>query len=68
MVVEKDQEQVRVFFDAFLHQKQDTPGLRPPQVHYQARSSDGRIRTYTGIFLKIEDSVSLFCTRRMPDT
>ncbi len=68
MVAEKDQEQVRAFFDAFLHRKEDTPGLRPSQIRYQARSFDGSIRTYTGIFLKIEDSVSLFCSRRMPDT
>lgn len=68
LVAEKDRQRVRDFFDAYLYQKQDTPGLRPSQIRYQARSSDGSIRTYTGIFLKIEDSVSLFCSRRMPDT
>ncbi len=68
LVAEKDRERVRAFFHAFLNRKQETPGLRPPQIRYQARSSDGSIRTYTGIFLKIDAAVSLFCCRRMPDT
>lgn len=38
------------------------------QIRYRARSSDGTIRAYGGIFLKVKESLSLFCCRKLQET
>lgn len=62
---EEDRERLRAFFRDFC-QKQ-LSGERPPQIVYRALSSDGSYKTYTGLFLKLDGLVSLYCCRRSPD-
>ena len=38
---------------------------KPPQITYKARSSDGSIKQYMGIFIKVDESVSFYCCREM---
>ena len=66
-VCEDNRETVRAFFKDFFAKRFSEPDAKPPQITYRALSSSGKIRTYTGIFLKIDTSVSLFCCRSIPD-
>ena len=66
-VVEEEREAVRSFFHAFRQKKLYQPGEKPPQIAYHAKSSSGEIKMYSGIFLKMDDSVSLYCCRCVPD-
>lgn len=66
-VCEDNREAVRAFFKDFFAKRFSEPDAKPPQITYRALSSSGKIRTYTGIFLKIDTSVSLFCCRSIPD-
>lgn len=65
-VFEEDREKVRSFFTGF-YQGGFSESDMPPVVRYRALSSGGRLQTYTGIFLKVDASVSLFCCRNVPD-
>lgn len=67
LVVPRDIEKVRTFFYDFCQKRLYQPDGKPPQIRYRAYSSSGEIRTYNGIFLKMEESVSLFCCRRIAD-
>lgn len=67
-VFEDDREKVQAFFNDFYQKKFADSDLQPPQIKYRALSSSGRLKTYTGIFLKIDTCVSLFCCRNIPDT
>lgn len=67
-VVEEDKEKVRSFFYDFRQKKLFKAGEKPPQISYRALSSDGQIKLYSSIFLKMDDSISLFCCRNVPDT
>lgn len=65
-VLEEDREKVRRFFCDFYRQAfsgTDTP----PVIRYRALSSGGILKTYTGLFVKMDASVSLFCCRCTPD-
>ncbi|MBQ8833532.1 MAG: PAS domain-containing protein [Oscillospiraceae bacterium] len=64
----EDRQQVRDFFRAFYQKKLSEADGRPPQITYRALSSGGVLRTYTGIFLKLDANVSLYCCRNMPET
>lgn len=66
-VCEEDREAVRAFFKNFYQKKFAESDSKPPQITYRALSSSGDMKTYTGIFLKIDNSVGLFCCRNMPD-
>lgn len=61
-----DRDKVRKFFSDF-YQKRLGSDSGPPQIQYRALSGNGEQKTYTGLFLKIDTSVSLFCCRNMPD-
>lgn len=63
----QDQERLRRFFNEFYHRKLRDADGRPPQIMYRAMSSAGGYKTYTGIFLKMDNDVSLFCCRKAPD-
>lgn len=65
-VFEEDREKVRSFFSSFYQTKLSGAEV-PPVIRYRALSSDGTLKTYTGLFLKIEPTVSLFCCRNVPD-
>ena len=63
-----DVEKVQKFFEEFSdnrRQLQDTE--QPLVINYHARSSDGHIRAYSGIFLKIDENISFYCCRRLVD-
>lgn len=64
---EQDRERLRSFFRDFYRRKLHGADGRPPQITYRAMSSAGGYKTYTGIFLTLDDHVSLFCCRRTPD-
>ena len=66
-VVPEDRQKVRGFFRDFWERKLQRTSQAPPQVSYQAQSSDGQIRRYRGILLQTEESVSLFCCRCVAD-
>lgn len=66
-VVKEERDMVRSFFHAFRQKKLYKPGEKPPQIAYRAKSSSGEIKMYSGIFLKMDDSVSLYCCRCVPD-
>lgn len=64
-VAEEDQEQVGAFFRGFT--SKELQSKQPLQIKYRARSSGGGFKTYAGIVLKIDSSVSLFCCRSVTD-
>lgn len=64
---ECDKERVRKFFKDFSQKNLITEDGRPPLITYAARSSDGSIKNYSGIFLKMDGDVSLYCCRRLED-
>jgi len=61
-----DRELVRDFFLRAFDRgaPSDPPG--PKQIQFNATASNGEIRKYSGIFLKIDTDISLFCCRRTP--
>lgn len=61
-----DRDKIRSFFRDFCQKKLYTSDAKPPQVSYSARSSDGEIKQYSGIFIKIDESVSFYCCRCIP--
>ena len=66
-VVSEDSDKVRAFFRDFCQKKLYRAGEKPPQISYHAKSSSGKINLYNGIFLKMDDTVSLYCCRCVPD-
>lgn len=66
-VHQEDQEKVLRFFSAHAQAQNTDTDSKPPQINYRALSSDGEMKHYTGIFLKLDPSTSLFCCRRVPD-
>ena len=66
-VFEEDRDKVRGFFSDF-YQKKFAEADTPPVIRYRALSSNGTLKSYTGLFVKIDASVSLFCCRNAPDT
>lgn len=62
-VVEEERGAVQSFFHEFREKKLYVPGEKPPQITYRAKSSSGEIKKYSGIFLKMDDSVSFYCCR-----
>lgn len=62
-VMEEDRERMQQFFLDYYSQVAKGADAQPPQVRYRAISSSGEIKTYAGIFLKVNPSVSLFCCR-----
>lgn len=66
-VVEEDRARVRQFFADICGEPQSDSSHQPPQITYRALSSKGIVRTYSGIVLKLDSSVSLFCCRSISD-
>lgn len=63
-----DREKIRVFFKHFCQKKLYEYDVRPPQIVYKARSSDGDMKKYGGIFIKVDESVSFYCCRHIQET
>lgn len=66
-VCEEDRERVQSFFRDFFRKKLAQSDARPAQIRYRALSSQGKMQNYTGLFLKIDTGISLFCCRNMPE-
>ena len=66
--VSEDCDRLRAFFESFYRKELYRTDEQPPQISYRAKSSSGEIKNYRGIFLKMDESVSLYCCRRLPDT
>ncbi len=60
----EDGSRVRQFFQKNLCEPDD----KPPQITYKSQSSSGEKKLYSGIFLKMDESVSLYCCRCVPDS
>ena len=63
-VAQEQQDDVRRFFGDFCQKKLHGADGKPPQITYSARATDDSIRQYTGIFIKVTESVSFYCCRR----
>ena len=68
IVATEDCDTVRAFFKNFYQKKLYAQDAKPPQITYHARTSDGEMRLYNGIVLKMDDARSLFCCRCIPDS
>lgn len=65
-VVEDERQYIRDFFTAFK-EKRLYDGTKPSQITYKALSSNGEIKTYNGVFIKVDDTKSLYCCRSVND-
>lgn len=61
------QNELRRFFRDFSQKQLRSTDGKPPQIIYRARSGDHRIKQYLGVFIKIDESVSLYCCRELKD-
>ena len=64
----ESRDRIRGFFRDFSQKKLYEPDAKPPQITYTARCSTGEMRQYRGIFIKVDDSVSYYCCRRIQET
>ncbi len=64
-VHENDRTRVQEFFDKYCCPQPIANKTIPPQIKFQAMASDGNMYTYSGIFLGIDESLSLFCVRNI---
>ncbi len=65
MVAPEDQARVAAYFAAV--EDGGKTAAAPVTVTYDAKSSDGHVRKYMGISLKLTSDVSLFCCRALPE-
>lgn len=59
----EQQDAVRRFFKDFCQKRLRGIDGKPPQITYKARSTNGNIKQYTGMFIKVDESVSFYCCR-----
>ncbi len=64
-VHESDRERVQDFFNEHCCPQPIANNTLPPQIKFQAIASDGKMYTYSGIFLGINETSSLFCVRNI---
>lgn len=62
-VVEEDKERVKAFFDTFIQKRMFKKNEKPPVISFRGHSSNGEIKQYSGIFLKLDISNCLFCCK-----
>ncbi len=62
----QEREKMRGFFRDFCQKKLYSSDAKPPQVTYSAKSFDGEVKQYTGVFIKVDDSTSFYCCRCIP--
>lgn len=62
------QNAVRHFFQDFCQKRLSGMNGKPPQISYKARSTDNSLKQYTGIFIKVDESVSFYCCREEKET
>lgn len=63
----EQQDAVRRFFIDFCQKRLHGVDGKPPQITFDARSSDDSITQYAGVFIKVDESVSFYCCRETKD-
>ena len=63
----EQQDTIRRFFNDFCQKKLNGVDGKPPQITYKARSTDDSIKQYTGVFIKVDESVSFYCCREIKE-
>lgn len=58
---------LRAFFSDYLLRRTASADSKPPQITYSARSGNGEMNKYIGLFIKIDGAVSFYCCRRVHD-
>ena len=66
-VIPEDRERVLTFFNDFSQKKLNSQNNQPPMIEYIAKSSSGENKRYKGVFIKVDESVSFYCCRTMPN-
>jgi len=66
-VHEEDRQKVLSFFREYSHASLTDNETGPARINYRALSSSGKMKNYSGIFLKIDDSTRLFCCRNVAE-
>lgn len=66
-VVMEDQQRVEEYFENFFQERRTGEEAEPAQINYRAYDLDGAVKVYTGIFLKIDTFLYLFCSRCILD-
>lgn len=64
-VKEEDYNKVSTFFSNFIQKKLVLLNDEPPQLIFRANSSDGTEKQYTGVVIKLDEAVCLFCCRQI---
>ncbi len=64
----EQQDNFRRFFKDFCQKRLNGVDGKPPQITYKARSTDDTIKQYTGVFIKVDESVSFYCCREIKET
>lgn len=59
---------IRRFFKDFCQKRLNGINGKSPQITYKARSTDDSIKQYTGVFIKVDESVSFYCCREIKET
>lgn len=55
----EDRQSLREFFQTYWKDPSD----RPARILYRARASTGEMKPYAGLFLKLDEGISLYCCR-----
>lgn len=63
----EQQDTIRRFFKDFCQKRLNGVDGKPPQITYKARSTDDSIKQYTGVFIKVDESVSFYCCREIKE-
>ena len=62
-VIEDDRDRMREYFRGLYSMEFMESGGQPPQIQFRALTSEGREQMCSGIFIKMDSSVGLFCCR-----
>lgn len=66
-VATEQQDTIRRFFKDFCQKRLSGVDGKPPQITYKARSTDNNVKQYTGVFIKVDESVSFYCCREVKE-
>ena len=67
-VAVEQQDVIRSFFNDFFQKRLNGVDEKPPQITYKARSTDDSVKQYTGVFIKVDESISFYCCREIKET
>ncbi len=66
-VASEYRDDIRKFFQDVCKKRLYEAEGKPPSVTYKARATNDGIKEYTGIFIKVDESISLYCCREMKE-